>query len=107
MQSNKQRLEKSVVSYDTVNGGNKAKRVERTATCETTCSLRYASGHRSCEFFASVQPSCTAHFVALVTSEAGEEVAWHQTDDSLPVNTTRASLFCARCNFFRVDSEAE
>jgi len=38
-----------------------------------------------CEFSASVQPSCTAPVGAPVTSEAGEEVPWHQTGDLLQI----------------------
>jgi len=87
-----------VISFGTVSRGSAAERVERTVTCGIRWSLRYVGSHDTgrASFFASVQPSCTAHVSAPVASEAGEVVAWYQTGDLLQVpHELRCSVLTA------------
>jgi len=99
--SNRECLEKSSVSSGRVSRGSEAERVKRwTATCWTRCSLRYV-GTPDVQVF---HVSTAILYSAPVTSEAGEEVAWHQTNDLLQVpHKLRCSVLAAtRAPYSRV-----
>ena len=83
-----------MVSFGTLSRGSETECVERTATCETRCSVKYV-GTPDVQVF-HVSTAILDNVDALVTGEAGEVVAWHKTDDLLPVpHELRCSVLAA------------